>query len=40
MMAGLRGVRKIAKNNYYFRHVCPSVRMEQLVSHEMNFHET
>ena len=24
------GVRKIAKSDYYLRHVCPSVRIEQL----------
>jgi hypothetical protein len=23
------GVRKVAKSEYYLRHVCPSVRMEQ-----------
>jgi len=26
-------VRKIAKSNYKFRYVCPSVRMEQFGSH-------
>jgi hypothetical protein len=28
-----RRVRKIAKSDYLLRHVCPSVRMEQLGSH-------
>ena len=32
-------VRKIAKSDYQLRHVCPSVRMEQLGSHEMDFLE-
>jgi hypothetical protein len=34
-----RCVRKIAKNNYQLRQVCFSVRMEQLGSHWMYFHE-
>jgi len=25
--------RKVTKNDYYLRHVCPSVRMEQRGSH-------
>jgi len=32
-------VRKIVKSDYWLHHVCPSVRMEQLVSHWTNFHE-
>ena len=31
-------VRKIARNDCYLRHVCPSVRMEQLGSHWTDFH--
>jgi hypothetical protein len=31
--------RKIAQNDYQLRHVCLSVRMEQLVSHWTDFHE-
>jgi hypothetical protein len=27
------------KSDYYLRHVCPSVRMEQLGSHWTDFHE-
>jgi len=34
-----RHVRKITKSNNYLRHVCPSVHMEQLGFHWMNFHE-
>jgi len=34
-----RRVRKIAKNDYWLCHVCPSVRMEQLGSDRMDFHE-
>jgi len=34
-----RQVRKIAKSDYYLRHVCPSIRMEQLGSHSTDFHE-
>jgi len=32
--------RKIAKSEYYPRHVCLSVRMEQLVSHRTDFNES
>jgi hypothetical protein len=32
-------VRKIAKGYSYIRHVCLSVRMEQLGSHWTDFHE-
>ena len=39
----VRSVHKSVKSNYQLRHVCPSVRpsvcMELLVSHWMNFHE-
>jgi hypothetical protein len=35
----LRRVRRIAKSNYQLRHVCPSVRMEQLASNWMDLHE-
>jgi hypothetical protein len=34
-----RHFRKIAKNYCLLRHVCPSVRMEQLCSHCMEFNE-
>jgi len=34
-----RRVRKIAKSDYQLRHVCPSVRMEQLGSHWTDHHE-
>jgi hypothetical protein len=34
-----RRFRKIAKSDYKFRHVCPSVRMEQLSSNWTNYHE-
>jgi hypothetical protein len=34
-----RRVRKIAKSDYKLRHVCPSVRMQQLGSHWTNFRE-
>jgi hypothetical protein len=34
-----RNVRKILKREYYQRHVCPSVRMEQLGSLWTNFRE-
>jgi len=34
-----RRVRKIAKSDYYLRLICPSVRMEQIGSHWMDFHE-
>jgi hypothetical protein len=30
---------KIAKSDYWFRHVCPSVHMKQLGSHWTRFHE-
>jgi hypothetical protein len=33
-----RRIRKIAKNDHYFRHVCPSVYMKQLASHWTDFH--
>jgi hypothetical protein len=40
----LARVRKIAKSDYYFCHVCvsvrPSARLEQLGSHWTDFHET
>ena len=32
--------RKISKSDYYLRHVCLSVRIEQLNSHWTDFHET
>jgi hypothetical protein len=32
-------VRKVAKSDYYLRRVCPFVRMEQLDSHVLDFHE-
>jgi hypothetical protein len=32
-------VRKISKSDYWLRHVCPSVRMEQLGSHRTDFNE-
>jgi hypothetical protein len=38
-MGFLRSVRKIAKSDYELRHVCPSVRVEQLGSHWKDFHE-
>jgi len=34
-----RRVRKIAKGDYLLRHVCPSIRMEQLGSHWKDFYE-
>jgi hypothetical protein len=34
-----RGARKIAKSDVLIRHVCLSVRMEQLGSHSADFHE-
>jgi hypothetical protein len=34
-----RRVRKTAKREYQLRHVCPSVRMEQLGSRWTDFHE-
>jgi hypothetical protein len=34
-----RRVRKIAKNDCWLRHVCPSVCMEQLGSNRTDFHE-
>jgi len=34
-----RRIRKIAKSDCYFRHVCPSVPIEQLGSHWKEFHE-
>jgi hypothetical protein len=34
-----RRVYKIAKSDYQLRHVCPSVRMEQLSFHWTDFHE-
>jgi hypothetical protein len=37
-MSFIRHLRKIAKNYYYLRYVCPSVRVE-LASHRTNFHE-
>jgi len=30
---------KLAKSDYWLRHVCPSVRTEQLGSHWTDFHE-
>jgi hypothetical protein len=36
---GFRRVRKIASSGYWLRHVCLSVRVEQLGSHWTNFHE-
>ena len=35
--AGFRHVRKTAKSDYQLRHVCQSVRMEQLGSHWTDF---
>ena len=35
-----RRVRKIAKSDYQLYHARPSVRMEQLGSHQTDFHET
>jgi len=35
----LQRVRRIAKSNCYLRHVCLSVRVEQLGSHWTNFLE-
>jgi hypothetical protein len=32
-------VREIANSDCYIRHVCPSVRIEQLGSHWTDFHE-
>jgi hypothetical protein len=32
-------VRNIAKSDYWLRHVCPSVRTEQLGFHWTDFHE-
>ena len=32
-------IRKIAKSDNQLRHVCPSVRMEQLGSHWTDFYE-
>ena len=37
-LTAFRRVRKISKSDYWFRGVCPSVRME-LSSHYMDFHE-
>jgi hypothetical protein len=34
-----RCVRKTAKSDYYLRHVCLSVRIEQLYFHWSDFHE-
>ena len=34
-----RGVRKIAKSDYYIRHIRLSVRMEQLSSHWKDFYD-
>jgi len=34
-----RSVRKVAKSDFELRHVCPSVRMEQLSSHWTDIHE-
>jgi len=34
-----RPVRRRAKSDYHFRHVCSSVRMEQLGSHKTDFHQ-
>jgi len=35
----LRRVRKTAKSDHYLRHVCLSVRMEELGCHCINFHK-
>ena len=35
----LRCVRKVGMSNYQVLRVCPSVRMEQLSSHQTDFHE-
>ena len=35
----IRPGRKIVKSDYYLRHVCPSVRMERLVSNWTDFYE-
>jgi hypothetical protein len=35
----LRRVHKIAKSDYQLRHVCLSVRMEELGPHGIDFHE-
>jgi len=35
----LRRVRKIEKSDYWLRHICPSVRMEQLGFHWRDFDE-
>jgi len=34
-----RLLRKIAKSDYYLRHVCSYIRVEQLGSHWMDFNE-
>ena len=34
-----RRLRQTAKSDYWLRHVCLSVRMEQLGCHWTNFHE-
>jgi hypothetical protein len=34
-----RRVREIVKSDYQLLHVCPSIRMEQLGSQLMDFHE-
>jgi len=34
-----RGFREIAESGYQLRHVCPSLRMEQLDFHWTDFHE-
>ena len=38
-MPALRGVHKISKSDYRLLRACPSVRMEQLGSHWMDFYE-
>jgi len=39
MMIAFRRFRKISKSDYNLRHICPSVRTEQLSFHWTNFHE-
>jgi hypothetical protein len=38
-MPALRGFHKISKSDYGLLRACPSVRMEQLGSHWMDFYE-
>jgi len=38
VLLALRRVRKIAKNDYYLRRVCLSIRMEKLGSHWTDCH--